>query len=94
MRVDHNFSNSDTFFGRYTVDESHHNPLNFPTFTIGITSLSQFMTLSENHIFSPTVINTFRASFSRTGFVTSRLSTSDLSFVTGQPTGGLTIGQF
>ena len=28
------------------------------------------MTLSENHIFSPALLNAFRASFSRTGFIT------------------------
>ena len=94
MRVDENFSNSDLLFGRYTVDEAlSTNPVNYPTVHDSLKSLSQYLTLSENHIFSPSVINTFRASYSRTGFVTTSLSTlTSPSFVLGQPTGGFSMG--
>ena len=94
MRVDHNFSNSDSFFGRYTIDEAlSTNPVAYPTVQDTLKSLSQYTTASENHIFSPNVINTFRASYSRTGFVTSsRSSLTSPSFVEGQPTGGFSMG--
>src|SRR5665213_1468786 len=93
MRVDHNFSNSDTLFARYTVDQALSNqPEKFPTVQDTLTSLSQYITLSENHIFSTSVINTFRASYSRTGFVSSSLSTlTSPSLVRGQPTGDFTM---
>jgi outer membrane receptor protein involved in Fe transport len=71
MRVDHNFSGSDTFFARYTIDDDFLNNApsqNFPYFRSGTTQRNQYVTLSENHIFSPTVLNTARFSFSRTKF--------------------------
>lgn len=93
IRVDHNFSNSDTFFVRYTIDDTHlTKPLQFPAVNDRYYSRSQYLTLAENHIFSAALINTFRTSFSRTGFVTQSASNANFSFVTGQPTGSLNIG--
>jgi hypothetical protein len=71
MRVDQNFSANDTFFARYTIDNAIQN------LTVGDYSYfrdlnngrNQWITLSENHIFSPTVLNTARFSFSRTNDV-------------------------
>jgi len=71
MRVDQNFSASDTFFARYTIDNAIQN------LTVGDYSFfrdlnngrNQWITVSENHIFSPTVLNTARFSFSRTNDV-------------------------
>lgn len=71
MRVDQNFSANDTFFARYTIDNAIQN------LTVGDYSYfrdlnngrNQWVTLSENHIFSPTVLNTARFSFSRTNDV-------------------------
>jgi len=108
MRVDVNFSNSDTMFGRYTIDDG---VLSNPTgsnqavssgsalpyvSTLGGTR-DQFLTLSENHIFSPALLNTFRVSGSRTNFFVKGVSTIDLtdaahSFTPGQPMGGLSVG--
>ena len=91
--MDHNFSNSDTFFFRYTIDDTHQTkPLQFPDFHDRYFSRSQYVTLSENHIFSPALLNAFRASFSRTGFVTRSVSSAHDSFVTGQSTGSMNIG--
>ncbi len=75
IRLDQNFSASDTFFIRYTHDDanqianraySYNRDFEFG----GI----QLATLSETHIFSPTVLNTFRFSFSR--MLTSAKSTT------------------
>lgn len=76
IRADHYFSANDTFFGRYTVDDTNtsratglyqqfHNPWQ---------SRSQFVTVSENHVFSPALLNTARFSFSRTNITTDSLS--------------------
>lgn len=78
-RIDHNIGASDTLFGRYTIDDGITNNANTSTLTtssgvafpwnrvIG-TSRGQFITLSENHVFSPTLLNTVRFSFSRSNF--------------------------
>src|SRR5690349_16338001 len=67
IRVDHNFSGSDTLFGRYTVDNAVVNTTANPAsssvyFLQGDSSQqnnrNQYITLSENHIFSPSVLNT------------------------------------
>jgi hypothetical protein len=74
IRVDHTFSTNDTMFVRYTIDKalSHgavvafQGPFSYPGFTMDLTSQDQYLTLSENHIFSPVVVNTARFSVSRT----------------------------
>ena len=75
IRIDQNFSAADTLFGRYTVDNAVVNTTANPAsssvyFLQGDISQqnnrNQYVTLSENHIFSPTVLNTARLSFSRT----------------------------
>jgi len=66
LRIDQNFSEADSFFGRYTVDDTVQNtPGAFPGILTTGYGRSQYATIAENHIFSPTVINTARLSFSR-----------------------------
>jgi hypothetical protein len=67
LRIDQNFSTADTLFARYTQDDadqvangSYAQVRNFEN------STSQLATISENHVFSPTVLNTLRYSFQRT----------------------------
>jgi carboxypeptidase family protein/TonB-dependent receptor-like protein len=68
MRVDQNFSANDTFFARYTIDNAllNQTQADYTYFRNLATARNQWITLSENHIFSPTVLNTARFSFSRT----------------------------
>jgi len=68
MRVDHNFSASDTIFARYTIDNAISNLTqgDYSYFRYLAPARNQWVTLAENHIFSPTVLNTVRFSFSRT----------------------------
>ncbi|MGH9785035.1 MAG: TonB-dependent receptor domain-containing protein, partial [Terriglobia bacterium] len=67
LRVDHNFSANDSLFVRYTIDDAAKiGTANYPQWREPRRSRSQFGTLSETHIFSPTVLNTFRFSYSRT----------------------------
>ena len=106
MRVDQNFSEKDTAFVRYTIqdgtlDNNGASNVATPSSTaspflrlVGDTR-NQFLSLVENHIFSPAVLNTARLSFSRTAYNLSDVYTINLigpqfSFRTGFPTGRFT----
>ena len=95
MRVDQTISSNDTFFTRYTVDQSAQTSvLNLPAFSQSFTSRGQFLTLSENHIFSTSLLNTARFSFSRTNLIQpipTGPSCSSCIFVPGQSMGGITV---
>jgi len=66
IRLDENLSASDTFFVRYTQDDANQTANRAYAYNRDYEfSGMQFATLSETHIFSPTVLNTFRFSFSR-----------------------------
>jgi len=65
-RIDYNISEKDSLFGRYQAD------FGTRTTTAGLglwptddLTHNQFLTIGEHHIFSPTLINEFDASFSR-----------------------------
>ena len=110
IRVDHVFSLSDTFFGRYTTDRadlgsygsgvSSGNTAGFTQFQFKVHSRDHFLTLSENHIFSSTLLNTLRVSYSRTHLDednyypdgAASLTSPELSYITGAPIGPLSIG--
>ncbi|HVC00008.1 MAG TPA: TonB-dependent receptor [Candidatus Dormibacteraeota bacterium] len=78
LRIDQNISSSDSFFGRYTIDNSSYDAANagtglsdigvgsFPQYHLLGLTRNQYFTLAENHIFGPNLLNTFRLSFSRT----------------------------
>jgi hypothetical protein len=95
-RVDQVFGANDSFFGRYTIQGSEQtNEVNFPGFVQFRSSRSQWATLSENHIFSPTLLNTARFSFSRTRpFALNPIIYSDRQYqmVAGQPMGTIAVG--
>ena len=66
IRVDQIFSSKDSFFVRYTIDNTIQNtPGAFPGILTANSGRAQFLTLSESHIFSPTVVNNARFSFTR-----------------------------
>ena len=67
IRIDQNFLTSDTFFARFTIDNvAQLMPLTDPGFEDHWTSQSSYLTLAENHTFSPSLLNTLRLSYSRT----------------------------
>jgi hypothetical protein len=77
IRVDHNFTSSDTGFVRYTIDNARViKPDSYPQFKDTDLSQSQFLTLAENHVFSSTLLNSARLSFSRTNMSTITLPSS------------------
>ncbi len=66
-RVDHNFSDADSFFVRYSADDSYqYNQASFNRFNNTWNSRNQYVSLSETHIFSPALLNSFRLGFTRT----------------------------
>jgi hypothetical protein len=72
IRVDQNFSAADLLFVRYTIDNDLQNtPGNIPGPFQTNYSRAQYLTASENHIFSPAVVNTARFSYSRFTLVAS-----------------------
>ena len=96
-RMDHTFSSADTMFGRYTITDTEQTiPRNpYPGFPQLGTSRSQFATVSETHIFSPALLNTFQFSYSLTGrgaFSPSGISGPQFSFMPGEEIGNISIG--
>jgi hypothetical protein len=73
MRFDQNIGDKDSFFARYTIDNAVQNETlqDFSYFREAPLARNQWITLAENHIFSPTVLNAVRFSFSRTNASTS-----------------------
>ncbi len=79
LRIDQNISANDTFFGRYTFDDAFLDSpyaniqiqtvgTALPQYNTGGRSRNQWTTFGENHIFSPTLLNSIRLSYSRTNF--------------------------
>jgi hypothetical protein len=65
-RIDHNFSSRDTLSGSFFYDKtqlSNPDPLNVENFFNS--NSRSFVSLEENHIFSPTFVNSVRFGFSR-----------------------------
>ena len=68
-RIDQVFSNNDTLSGVYTIDDSFANTPTADPLSLDVVSLrEQVASLSETHIFSPTLVNKATVGFSRGGF--------------------------
>jgi hypothetical protein len=66
-RIDHNFSKRDTLSGTYLFDNgSVRSPDEFNNKDIGASSRRQNVSLEENHLFSPQLLNSLRFGYSRT----------------------------
>src|SRR5439155_21296830 len=95
-RVDHNFSDSDSFFVRYTFSRANlTSPTQYPTLATDSVTRSQYVTLSETKIFSPRVLNVVRLGFNRS--YSNQFGrplfdvTPELLFVPGQQLGLMTL---
>ncbi len=96
-RMDYSISDSDTLTGAYTIDDGRSLiPQADPLFGSISFLRNQVASLQETHIISPQMLNIFRFGFSRAGYALDPVSLAsfdpDLSFVTGQGPGGITIG--
>jgi len=79
VKVDHQISDSDSFFVRYTLDWSDRFRWREQYFYGGDSiARNQYLTLEETHIFSPTVLNEFRFAFNRTRVHDIELANFDL----------------
>ena len=66
-RVDHRFSANDSLYGTYMRDSATiSQPDELGVKTTGYTTGRQLVTIEENHIFTPQVINAVRVGYSRT----------------------------
>jgi hypothetical protein len=74
IRIDHNFNNGDSVFGRYSLGQEHgfspssgmtSTTENLPGFGANFDNQSQQAVISMNHIFSTTKVNTVSIAFSR-----------------------------
>jgi hypothetical protein len=97
LRTDYVLSNRDSVSAAYTIDDGNSLvPLADPLFGSYTSLRMQVASFQETHIFSPDILNTFRAGFSRAGFnLDSSLLASfpaSLDFVTGAGPGGIVVG--
>ena len=69
MRADYAINDRDSLSAAYTIDDGNSViPLSDPLFASGIGLRAQVASLRETHIFSPRVLSTFTAGFSRAAF--------------------------
>jgi hypothetical protein len=76
VRIDHTLSASDSLFGRYTIDDASFPFVgNFNSNNAVESSKNQFLTVGESHIFSGSLVNSARVSFSREPLIFSTVFT-------------------
>jgi hypothetical protein len=97
LRSDYVISDHDTLSAAYTIDDGNSQiPQADPLFGALLMLRSQVASVQETHIFSPNILNTFSAGFSRAAFNFDPLVLgsipSNLSFVSGAQPGGIVVG--
>jgi hypothetical protein len=97
LRTDYIIRPRDSLSVVYTIDDGESLvPLADPLFASALALRNQVASLQEMHVFTPQVLNTFRAGFSRAGFnydsVFPASLSPGLSFVSGRGPGGIVIG--
>lgn len=96
-RLDTNLTADDLLFGVYTVDDSTANtPTQNPYSLIDEDLREQVLSLQEQHVFSPRLLNTARFGFSRASFsfassLPPEIQAITSTFVPGKPTGAVVI---
>ncbi len=97
VRFDTNLTPNDLLFSVYTIDDSTANtPTQNPLSLITESLREQVLSIQEQHIFSPRLLNTFRVGLSRASFfflgsVPADVQAVTPSFLAGKPTGAIVI---
>src|SRR5215469_7088548 len=94
VRLDYIISDRDTLFGVYTVDDSADNTPSINPLSTAVERLrEQVASLQEQHVFSPTLLNTARIGFSRANFFFTGATPVNIpGWVDGQPIGAVVVG--
>jgi hypothetical protein len=100
VRLDHSLSGKDVLGAIYTADDSTDNTQTvFDPYSTDIVALrEQVLSLEGTHTFSPSLLNTLRAGYSRAGYYFTGLPTPNTpgasapSFVAGNPVGAIVVG--
>ncbi len=92
-RIDANLTPSDLLFGVYTADDSDANtPSQNPYSTIYERLREQVVSVQEQHIFSPNLLNTFRIGYSRGAYYfTGQAPDAVPGWIAGKPVGAVVI---
>ena len=93
-RADYNISNKDLLFGVYTIDDSDANtPSANPLSSVIEALREQVASVQEQHVFSPSLLNTARFGYSRAAYVFTGTTPVDLpGWISGKPIGAIVIG--
>jgi hypothetical protein len=93
-RADYNISNKDLLFGVYTIDDSDANtPSTNPLSSVIEALREQVASVQEQHVFSPSLLNTARFGYSRAAYVFTGTTPVDLpGWISGKPIGAIVIG--
>src|SRR5581483_4843580 len=94
MRIDQTFSQNDTFYAAYTIDDSTDDtPTINPLSRINEALREQVLSAQEQHVFSPTFLNTARVGFSRASYFFTGTSVINApGWVQGAPVGAVVVG--
>jgi hypothetical protein len=94
VRLDNNLSSKDLLFAVFTIDDSYANtPSQNPLSLINEALREQVTSIQEQHVFSPSLLNTARFGFSRASFYFNGYTPVDVSgWVEGKPVGAIVIG--
>ena len=99
-RFDANLTGNDLLFAVYTVDDSTaHTPTQDPYSIVDEALREQVLSVQEQHVFSPHLLNTARVGFSRASFlflgsVPAAIQAETPTFVIGKPTGAVVIAGY
>jgi hypothetical protein len=93
VRLDNNLGSKDLLFAVYTVDDSSANtPSQNPLSLIDESLREQVTSIQEQHVFSPSLLNTARFGYSRASFNFNGFTPVEVSgWVTGKPVGAIVI---
>jgi Carboxypeptidase regulatory-like domain/TonB-dependent Receptor Plug Domain/TonB dependent receptor len=101
IRADHTFSTKDRIFSTYLFDKaSQSEPDEYKTKLLNNPMFRQMVAIEENHVFSPSLLNSFRVGFNRdnvespsgaTAILPAAADTA-LGFIPGTTVGNLVIG--